>query len=474
MLVRLAAALLASLVPAPALASIPVHVGGQPFAQIEGVEQCDSGIRRLDCVAVYDGTPTPLWTATPTPTPNPCQLRDPGWHWSSPSCPNVGPCECLPGAASTATPRPTATPTTVALSRIFATDEGWQRCITGPLFVSDPSEFGFAEVANVPLGGLGARANRCAPKVMASLFTVPTAAFDDRELMLARSRAVNALERFGDRFDGFYVGEDAFPVWAYGLATGGFSLTRDTARTETVQVPVTRAVKRCTIRQRKRVCTIEHRPVVACRFDRAVRRRVCEPKTRTETRTITDRTQIPGDELPDPLAPGGDAGLARQAGLIRELCADNECLTVPYLPSWTSDGRWDDDTPLLDTVAPLWADGWLRALQAQYPAMRVAWQLSNCSRPAWTEARLRFLGAWLPVVNLAHGLEPELQIEACKDRSFERPDGSLLYDFPPVADCAALAAAEQIDGTKVRVWPDLAASTASFAEQLALCPPKGA
>jgi len=163
----------------------------------------------------------------------------------------------------------------------------------------------------------------------------------------------------------------------------------------------------------------------------------------------------------------------RHASLISDLCRDRECLLEPYLPSWTQDGRWDDSTPLLDGAVVSWADGWLRALRAHYPEQRfrVAWQLSNCSRPAWSIERLRFLGRALPLVSIANGFAPELQIEACEGRSFEPEGGGIRYDFPPVLDCRVLQAAEQVKGTRVRVWPDIAAGTPSFLEQLQSCPP---
>jgi hypothetical protein len=317
-------------------------------------------------------------------------------------------------------------------------------------------------------GRAGAGWKPCAQSVFPSLFATRPLDTTDDDIETARrnARAVDPT-----LIAGWYAGEEQFPRWAYSLATGAVKLTRDVEHTETVEVPVTRIVRHCS----RRRCTIEHRPVTVCRFDRATRRRVCTPKTRTETRTVTRSVEVPGIELPDPLAmPDVSGGFVRHAALISEFCTERTCLLEPYLPSWTSDGRWDDTTTLLDTDAPAWADAWLRALRAHYPTarFRVAWQLSNCSRPAWSEARLRFLGAWLPVVNLANHFAPELQIEACRDRSFERPDGTIRYDFPPIADCAALAAAEQIPDTLVRVWPDVAASTVDFSQQLALCPPK--
>ena len=475
MLVLLALVLALAHPPATVHASVPVYVGGKPFAAIDGVDTCDPGIKRLDCIAHYDGTPTP--TPRPTLTPFDCPS---GQRWNIAGCPDraaVGPCLCVPASTPTpsptplrtGTPRPTLTPP--VLARIAASDEAWQRCRDNP-----EGAAGFGEVANLPAWIIGQRALNgwppCAPRVYPALFSQRPLDTTEAVLAIDRRNATLALERSGDLIAGWYAGEEQFPRWAYKVATDEVKLSLVEHGTEQVLVPVTRSVRRCTLRPR-RACTIEHRPVMTCRFDRQARRRVCEPKMRLETHPTTRKVPVPGIELPDPLAlPDDTGGFARHAALIADACSERECLLEPYVPSWTTDGRWDDSSPLLDSVVPAWADGWLRALRAHYPAarFRVAWQLSNCSRPAWSEERLRFLGAWLPVVNLANGFAPELQIEACRDRSFEPPGGGLRYDFPPVADCAAIAAAEQVEGTRLRVWPDIAAASPSFRDQLALCP----
>ena len=396
------------LLPASALCSVPVFVSGRQLATVEGLDQCDARIRRLDCIAVYDGDPTPTPSQTPrlTSSPSPCQLRDPAWHWSLPGCPSIGPCECLPGPAPTTTPRPAPTPTGYRCPTLPCQPTRTPSPGLTPSRTSSPLPVATRLDARSDwTGEWFLYAYGTEPSPLPEVYAVPPASLGKRRR----------------------AGLSRVKEWPVGIwAASNWSLQANAGNAD---------------RERLRV-----------ELDGEV------PTGGVYAGEVGIAYQQPGRPMPP-----------AQGRLVELYTSDGlEVALAPYLQG-TDAGRTDIDVMRAEDIPELRRrlyrrllafDRWLDEVVDQYPGVtNVTLQVGNCV--VWPTALQAEVTFWGAILLEAHGFPPRLQLERCLAAPIGTPEAQ-----PIQADCGTLDAAKSAGGL-LSLWDSDSLRALNF---MAACP----